>query len=131
MKKPILSVASLCLLLTFPVSAHAFSFSFEWGNIKLCTSGRPNRVKNPLFSLRSVPDGTARIEFNMKDLNVPSYRHGGGRVRYSGQSQIEPGAFRYKSPCPPDGSHTYQWTATAKDRSGNVLATATAQRSYP
>ena len=111
--------------------AHSFSFSFQWGDIKLCTSGRPGRVANPIFSMRNVPEGTARIDFNMTDLDVPSYRHGGGRVRYRGANTIEPGAFRYKSPCPPSGRHTYEWTAVARDQRGKELATATARRQYP
>ena len=32
---------------------------------------------------------------------------------YGGETVIQPGAFKYKSPCPPSGSHTYEWTITA------------------
>jgi phosphatidylethanolamine-binding protein (PEBP) family uncharacterized protein len=67
----------------------------------------------------------------MVDLDVPTYPHGGGKVRYSGGAAIQAGAFRYQSPCPPGGRHTYQWTATALDASGKSLATARAQKSYP
>lgn len=122
--------AGLALLVT-PVAASAFSFTFSWGDIPLCTTGRPGSVPNPEFKLRSVPQAAARIDFRMVDLNVPDYRHGGGRVGYSGQNTIAPGAFRYKSPCPPSGSHRYQWTATVKDSSGGTLATATATKNYP
>jgi len=53
-------------------------------------------------------------------------------VAYSGQDAIAPGAFKYKSPCPPGGVHTYEWTATAMtDRGGGVLGTASATRQYP
>ena len=112
-------------------SAADFSVGFSWGNLKKCTSGRPNSVANPQFSLRSVPEGTARIDFKMVDLNVPKYNHGGGKVKYTGQKTIASGAFRYKSPCPPSGRHTYEWTATARDSSGKTLATAKARRAYP
>jgi len=111
--------------------AAGFKISFSWGNLKKCNSGNPNRVTNPKFSLSGVPKGTKTIQFSMKDLAVPSYRHGGGKVKYNGESSIAPGAFKYKSPCPPGGRHTYQWTAIAKDAKGKKLATATAKRKYP
>lgn len=131
MASRLLALAAGFTLLVAPGAASAFSFTFSWGDIPLCTTGRPGSVPNPEFRLRSVPQGAARIEFRMVDLNVPDYRHGGGCVDYAGQNTIAPGAFRYKSPCPPSGSHTYQWTATVKDSSGGTLATATANKAYP
>lgn len=119
----------LCLGMTAP--AHAFSLSFQWGNLKKCTSGNPNRVNSPNFTVSSVPEGTKRIRFKMVDRNVPSYNHGGGTVNYTGGSKIPAGAFKYKSPCPPSGSHTYEWTATALSATGKKLGTAKARRNYP
>lgn len=132
MKTPVLAFIVLALA-TFTATdrVEAFSLGFQWGKLKLCNTGRPNRVKNPTFTLRSVPKGTATIQFKMKDLNVPGYNHGGGKVKYSGGSTIKPGAFKYKSPCPPGGKHTYEWTAIAKDKKGKKLATARAKRQYP
>lgn len=117
-------------------SAHAgdFLIQFEWGDLKLCTSGNPNRVDNPRFTLSNVPAGTKFIEFKMKDRDAPSYNHGGGTVEYNGQSVIEPGAFTYKSPCPPSGSHRYRWTAYAKESTGlfsGSIAKAEAETKYP
>ncbi|HHG91274.1 MAG TPA: phospholipid-binding protein [Devosia sp.] len=109
----------------------AFGLSFEWGDLRLCTSGNPNRVKNPPFVLEGVPAGTSKIQFKLVDLDVPSYNHGGGVVPWDGQETIEPGAFRYKSPCPPNGPHTYQWTAIAINDTGEALAVAKARRQYP
>ncbi len=111
--------------------AAAFSLSFDWGNIPKCTTGRPGRVPNPVFKLGKVPKGTATIQFNLKDLQVPRYPHGGGKVAYKGKGTIAPGAFKYNSPCPPGGRHTYEWTAVAMDKSGKTLATAKASRKYP
>tara|TARA_Y100001968_G_scaffold215440_1_gene198200 strand:- start:252 stop:659 length:408 start_codon:yes stop_codon:yes gene_type:complete len=117
----------------YPDSTRAgdFSFSFEWGDIKSCTTGRPNRVPNPIFSLENVPAGTAVIKFQMKDLNAPNYNHGGGSVEYSGGNTIQPGVFKYKSPCPPGRVHTYRWKAIARDENGEKLAIATSKRDYP
>ena len=88
-------------------------------------------MDNPIFTLANVPEGTVEIEFRLKDLDAPGYDHGGGSAAYTGENEIDPGAFKYKSPCPPGGTHTYRWTATAKDDSGETLGKADATREYP
>ena len=115
------------------ISAFAeFSFTFEWGDIKKCTTGNPNKVSNPIFNLVDVPDGTVELRFRMKDKDVPNYNHGGGKIKnYSGETTIQPGAFKYKSPCPPSGSHTYEWTITAIGDKKKKLGKAKATRLYP
>ena len=126
-----LSLVALGLSLgTAAPAAADFKLSFKWGNIPLCTSGRPNRVANPEFVLKGLPAGTTSVEFRLKDLDVPTYNHGGGKVKLTKSGKVPSGVFKYKSPCPPNGSHTYEWTATA--RKGNkVIARAKAQRKYP
>ncbi|MBI9086729.1 MAG: hypothetical protein JEZ11_24245 [Desulfobacterales bacterium] len=124
----------IAMMLATPVVAGEFTISFEWGDIPLCTTGSPNTVANPRFVLSDVPDGTKYIQFKLTDRDVPSYDHGGGTVEYTGSSVIEPGAFKYKSPCPPSGSHRYRWTATAKEKTGlfsGSIGKATATRKYP
>ena len=49
---------TLFFYLISTISAYAFSFTFEWGDIKKCTSGNPNKVSNPIFTLTDVPEGT-------------------------------------------------------------------------
>ena len=125
---------TVTIFLAMPVSAEAFTLSFEWGDIPLCTTGRPNVVPNPRFVLSNVPEGTRFIEFKMTDLNVPSYDHGGGTVEYNGRNVVEPGAFKYKSPCPPGGAHRYRWTARAKKKTGlfsGSIGKAQAVKRYP
>lgn len=115
-------------------AAEAFGISFDWKGLKLCTSGRPNVVPSPAFQVRDLPAGTQSIVFKMVDRNVPRYNHGGGKVNVSRSGQLPAGAFRYKSPCPPSGSHVYEWTATAKSAPGGrgkTLGVAKAQRKYP
>jgi len=122
------------VLLVVPAVASEFTISFEWGDIPLCTSGRPNTVPNPRFVLSNVPEGTKLIQFTMTDLDVPSYDHGGGTVKYTGNNVIEAGAFEYKSPCPPSGSHQYEWTAKAKKKAGlfsGSIGKARAVKTYP
>ena len=55
-------------------------------------------------------------------------------MEYKGQSTIDPGAFKYKSPCPPNGKHKYEWTATAKSKKsafGGTIEKAKASKMYP
>ncbi len=123
-------VTAATLAFCTPVSA--FEIGFTWDGLKSCTSGNPNTVANPRFVLKDVPEGTRFIRFKMVDTNVRGFDHGGGVVAYEGQDVIEPGAFKYKSPCPPDGTHTYEWTATAQSKkSGGKLGAAKARRQYP
>ena len=125
-----LILASTFVLTAMP--ALAFDIGFNWSGIKSCTNGKPNRVSNPAFALRDVPAGTKYIRFKMVDRNVPNYNHGGGVVAYNGQKAIPSGAFKYKSPCPPNGSHVYEWTATAQSKkNGGKIGIAKAQRKYP
>jgi phosphatidylethanolamine-binding protein (PEBP) family uncharacterized protein len=126
------AIALASAFTSFGLPALSFEISFDWAGLKLCTSGNPNTVANPRFVLSDVPDGTKFIKFKLVDRNVPGYNHGGGTIAYAGQDVIEPGAFNYKSPCPPGGSHTYEWTATAQSKkSGGKLEVAKAERRYP
>lgn len=112
--------------------ALAFDFSFNWDGLKSCTSGNPNTVGNPVFKLKDVPKGTKFIRFKLVDKNVPGYNHGGGTVAWNGEAAVPAGAFKYKSPCPPNGVHTYEWVATAQSKkSGGKLGEARAARKYP
>ena len=132
--KSIVLAASLFLAGGGVVNAKEFKISFDWGGLKLCTSGRPNTVANPKFKVSGLPEGTKFIQFRLKDKNVPSYNHGGGWVEMSKDGQAPENSFKYKSPCPPSGQHVYEWTAIAKDKKGfgaKTLGTAKAARKYP
>lgn len=126
---------SLCLAAALAITAApalAFDIAFDWAGLKSCTSGNPNTVANPRFVVKDVPAGTKYIRFKLTDRDAPGYNHGGGLVVWSGQKTVEPGAFKYKSPCPPGGRHTYEWTATAQSgKSSGKLGVAKARRKYP
>lgn len=107
-----------------------FTISFDWGDIPICTTGRPGKVASPTFTVRGLPEGTTLLVFKLTDLDVPGYNHGGGKVDVSGDGTIASGAFRYKSPCPPNGVHTYEWRATAK-MGNQTVGIARARRDYP
>ncbi len=129
MRRIILIIA--LTLLSASAFSNDFKLEFEWGNIKKCNTGNPNRVDNPIFRLKSVPDGTVLLKFRMKDKNVPSYNHGGWKTEYEGNDTIDPGVFKYKSPCPPGRTHTYEWKVIAYDKDNKKLGSAVAQRKYP
>ena len=106
--------------------AIAMSLSFSWTGVARCSSSPP------AFALSDVPPGTSRLAFNMVDLNLPSYPHGGGTISYQGGSQITAGSFSYKGPCPPERQrHNYRWTVKALDAGGKTLATASAASPFP
>lgn len=68
----------------------------------------------------------------MIDRNAPGYNHGGGKIKnYSGETTINPGAFKYQSPCPPNSIHIYEWIITAIDENKKKLGIAKATRKYP
>lgn len=130
-EKPMLTncigVAALAGALgVLPAFAAGMSVSFDWGPTKKCFD-----PKSPPFSITGVPTGTRTLTFRMVDRNAPDFDHGGGEVAFGGQRAIPYGAFRYRGPCPPQGSHTYAWTVKALDAGGKVLATGTAQRKFP
>lgn len=122
--------AAALVVAAIPAQAQDFTISFNWGDIPLCTSGRPNTVSNPEFVVRGLPAGTETIEFRLVDLDVPSYNHGGATLRMSASGRVPSGLFNYKSPCPPNGRHTYEWRAEAKS-GRTVLGEARARRMYP
>jgi hypothetical protein len=118
-----LAPAAVALALSLSTSdALAFSASFTW-----CAG-------SPRFQLTDVPAGTAKLDFQMTDLNKPSFHHGGGTVDYRGQAEVPCGAFAkgFVGPSPPPGEvHTYEFSIKALGANGAPLATTTARRKFP
>ncbi len=118
------SAALVGVVLMLPNPASAMGISFSWSKSDACAS------RSPAFRLSGVPKGTKRLRFQMKDLNVPSYYHGGGTVSYKG-ARVARGAFSYKGPCPPRGqTHRYRWKVKAMDAKGKSVGTASATKSF-
>jgi phosphatidylethanolamine-binding protein (PEBP) family uncharacterized protein len=100
--------------------------AYDWTKADECAS------KSPAFTISNVPADTQSLVFRMTDLHVPSYNHGGGTVPYSGSGTIPAGAFFYKGPCPPNGTHDYEFTVTAVNAAGDTaLARGKAVRPFP
>lgn len=112
--------------------AQDFTVAFDWEGLKRCTSGQPNTVGNPVFTLDNVPAGTKWLYFKLTDLDVPRYNHGGGWIAYAG-NETDAGVFKYKSPCPPSGKHTYEWEVTAAGSQDlkDALGVAAQTKRYP
>ncbi|MDF1719372.1 MAG: YbhB/YbcL family Raf kinase inhibitor-like protein [Minwuia sp.] len=99
---------------------------FAWKGEHRCSS------VSPAFQISGVPTGTASLKFVMTDLDVPTYRHGGGVVPYTGQATVAEGAFSYVGPCPPSGSHRYEFQVQAINGAGDViLGKGKAVRAFP
>lgn len=114
---------------TLIVSSNAFAadmgVAFEWGPTKKCFDS-----KSPPIKLSNVTQGTAKLLIKMIDQNASSFDHGGGSVAFKGQSQLPYGAFKYKGPCPPSGTHFYKITVKAVDASGKTLGSGSATQPF-
>lgn len=127
-----LATLSTLALIALSSPGYAFEIGFDWSGLKSCTSGNPGTVGSPAFTLSDIPEGTKFIRFKLVDRDVPGFNHGGGVVEWNGSKTVPAGSFKYKQPCPPNGSHTYEWQATAQTKkNGGKLETAKAQRKYP
>jgi len=121
----LISILVLLTLASMPARAEVFSVRFSWAGIPACEE------ISPAFELAGVPAGTKRLSFNMTDLEVPTFHHGGSAIAYDGDT-VKRGAIRYVGPCPPGGQHhRYRWTVQALDASGKVLGTASATATFP
>ena len=118
-------VAFLLVLCASSPAMAGMSVSFAWGPTTKCFD-----KNSPPITLKGVPEGTAKLDIRMQDLNAMNYNHGGAKIDYSGQSSLAYGAFRYKGPCPPS-THTYRFTVKALDAKGKVLDKAEAKRKFP
>ena len=115
-----------CFLPLLALAQSSFSIDFTWQGTKACFD-----PQSPPFTLSGVPPGTKTLRFTMKDLDAPSFDHGGGTIAYTGQQRIPRGAFTYRGPCPPNGQHHYAWSVEALDAAGKALVVATMVKPFP
>ena len=104
----------------------AFAIEYSWQGVSRCSD------RSPAIKLANVPAGTKALDVQMVDLDVPNFKHGGGKVAFGGEAEIAAGAVRYTGPCPPSGQrHTYRFRVTALDDAGKTLATADKAQEFP
>ena len=124
---PLVAAAALtgCMQTKEAKNLAQMSVGFSWSSADKCST------KSPAFTVTGAPEGTAKLRFKMTDLDVPNYNHGGGTVAYNGQ-QVPAGAFSYKGPCPPSGSHDYRWRVEALNAAGDtILGRGEATKAFP
>jgi phosphatidylethanolamine-binding protein (PEBP) family uncharacterized protein len=101
--------------------AQALSVKVNWAVTSGCSG------QSPALSVLAVPKGTAKLDIKMVDLDLPTFKHGGGTVEFTGKTKFEPGELfgmfsTYQGPCPPVGTtHRYEWSVDALDATGKVL----------
>jgi len=88
---------------------------------------------SPEIRVAAVPEGTKSFQVKLVDLDVTFWNHGGGTVENDGSGVIPEGSLKsdYNGPCPPSGSHSYEFTVNALDDSRQVLATGKRMQKFP
>lgn len=121
----LLLISAATLIVSSNAYAADMGVAFEWGPTKQCFDS-----KSPPIKISNVPQGTAKLLIKMMDKNASDFNHGGGNVAYKGQAQLPYGAFKYKGPCPPSGTHFYKITVKAVDASGKTLSSGSATQPF-
>jgi phosphatidylethanolamine-binding protein (PEBP) family uncharacterized protein len=134
MNKRLLRLAACAALLLFgcataQVSPDAVELpvDFAWQASDRCSG------QSPAIQVHNIPAATKTLYVKLKDLDVPNWNHGGGTVAYDGSGLIPVGALQngYNGPCPPSGSHRYQFTVKAIDAAGVIIGTGQQTRNFP
>jgi len=132
-KQWLLLVAGTALLLLGCASAQIspdaveLSVDFAWQASDRCSS------QSPAIRVQNIPAATKTLQVKLKDRDVPNWNHGGGTVAYDGSGLIPAGALKngYNGPCPPSGSHRYQFMVKAIDAAGVIVGTGQQTRNFP
>ncbi|HSO20761.1 MAG TPA: hypothetical protein VLT88_14960 [Desulfosarcina sp.] len=100
---------------------------FEWQTSDRCSS------RSPEIRVTNIPPATQTLKIRLKDRDVPTWNHGGGSVAYKGSGVIPAGALKngYNGPCPPRGTHRYEFTVQALDAAGTIVGSGKRMRPFP
>ena len=110
-----------------PKDAARMTVEFSWEGIDACTHDSPEIRVSP------VPKGTADLQVRLKDISMPAWNHGGGKVKHDGSGVIPAGALKlgYNGPCPPGGRHQYEFSVMAVDADGAIIGFGKARQPFP
>jgi phosphatidylethanolamine-binding protein (PEBP) family uncharacterized protein len=87
---------------------------------------------SPEIRVSNIPPGTKKFSVTLVDHDVPTWNHGGGTVANDGSGVIPEGALKgYNGPCPPTGSHRYEFSVKAIDAQGVVIGMGEKAQQYP
>jgi hypothetical protein len=126
----LLALAASACASTGPASnAAKLVVEFSWEKARPCSN------ESPEIKVFNAPAGTARLRFELVDLDALFSSHGGGVVDYKGTPLVPAGALRdYRGPCPQGGKTTaavqYELRVSALDTKGAVIGYGTATQSY-
>ncbi|MDY6842678.1 MAG: YbhB/YbcL family Raf kinase inhibitor-like protein [Thermodesulfobacteriota bacterium] len=100
---------------------------FTWTEEHRCSS------KSPEIKVSGVPEEATHFKVNLVDLDVPFWNHGGGTTENDGSGVIAEGTLKegYNGPCPPSGSHRYEFTVNAVDANENIIGTGKKMKQFP
>ena len=114
---------------TTPVSPDAVDLmvDFEWQPSDRCSR------RSPAIQVSNIPPATKTLLVKLKDRDVPHWNHGGGTVVYDGANVIPAGALQngYNGPCPPSGTHRYEFTVHAIDATGTIVGSGKQMHPFP
>ena len=110
-----------------PKDAAKMVVDFSWQGIQACTH------RSPKIRVSNVPEGTHELWVKLKNINLPEWNQGGGKVKHDGSGVISAGALTlgYNGPCPPGGRHKYEFSVMAVDAEGVIIGFGKARRAFP
>ena len=113
--------------LQIPKDAAELTVDFSWEGIAACSH------ESPEIRVAGVPEGTTELRVKLKDVDVPAWNHGGGKVAHDGSGVIPAGALKigYNGPCPPSGRHKYEFSVMALDAEGAIIGFGKARQVFP
>ena len=125
----ILFVAAGCVTPggSVPEDAAELAVAFSWEGTKACSH------QSPEIRVANVPDSAVELKVRLKDLDAPNWSHGGGSVAHDGSGTIPAGALKsgYNGPCPPSGSHRYEFSVKAVNAGGSIVGFGKAMQPFP
>jgi len=112
---------------TVSPDAVALQVDVPWTTMSKCSAASPE------MKIGQLPSETKFIQVVLSDKNVPTWSHGGGKVAYTGSNIIDEGALKggYNGPCPPSGSHMYNFSVNAIDKDGVIIGQGNAVSQFP
>ncbi len=100
---------------------------FSWVGIQACSHESPEiRVSN-------IPEGVEELRVKLKNISLPEWNQGGGKVKHDGTGVIPAGALTlgYNGPCPPGGRLKYEFWVMAVDAQGVIIGYGKTRRAFP
>lgn len=111
-----------------PKAAVRMTVAFSWGDIAACTH------ESPEIQVAGIPDNTVELDVRLKNITVPAWNHGGGRIPYDGTDRIPANMLDlgYNGPCPMPGERNkYEFSVMALDGEGAIIGFGKAAQIFP